>query len=257
MKKILLALAFSLFTHSVLCQTTALNPEVDPLAIQKSLAIWQDYQDHHIMLSMSFTSLDDHAQTISKELFLNKLTSGDYIPVRLITGDNQKNIYQLYKVAPTSDTSIKAYMASLAFNELQNYKMEGKPFPKFNFKDLDGNTISNESMKGKIVVIKCWYIHCAACIKEFPNVNQLADSYKSNTDMLFLSLAEDTPDQLKAFLIKKPLSYAVVPNLKQYMNETLNLNAFPTHFIIDKQGMIVKVLLNYESLEVALKDVLK
>lgn len=257
MKKIFFVVAFSLFTHSVSCQTAALKPEVDPLAIQKSLAIWQDYQDHHIMLSLSFTPLDENAQSISKELFLHKLTSGDYIPLRLITENNQKTTYQLYKVAPTSDTSIKAYMGSLAFNELQNYKMEGQPFPKFNFKDLDGNSISNESMKGKIVVIKCWYIHCAACIKEFPNVNQLAASYKDHTDMLFLSLAEDTSEQLKAFLIKKPLSYAVVPSLKQYMNETLNLNAFPTHFILDKQGTIVKVLLNYESLEVAIKDVLK
>jgi hypothetical protein len=30
----------------------------------------------------------------------------------------------------------------------------------------------------KIVVIKCWYIHCAACIKEFPEVNNLVRKYK-------------------------------------------------------------------------------
>jgi cytochrome oxidase Cu insertion factor (SCO1/SenC/PrrC family) len=40
-------------------------------------------------------------------------------------------------------------------------------YSDFSFKDLNGILITNESMKGKIVVIKCWYIHCAACIKEF------------------------------------------------------------------------------------------
>ncbi|WP_242499337.1 hypothetical protein [Flavobacterium sp. 140616W15] len=49
------------------------------------------------------------------------------------------------------------------------------------------------------------------------------------------------------------MSYSVIPNMKIYMNETLQLNAFPTHFIINKDGLIAKVVNNYESLEVALE----
>jgi thiol-disulfide isomerase/thioredoxin len=82
-------------------------------------------------------------------------------------------------------------MAETAFNEIQNLKKEGK-FPDFSFKDLNGNLITNESMKGKIVVIKCWYIHCAACIKEFPEVNNLVRKYKDRKDIIFISLAEYT-----------------------------------------------------------------
>jgi thiol-disulfide isomerase/thioredoxin len=109
-------------------------------------------------------------------------------------------------------------------------------------------------MKGKIVVIKCWYIHCAACIKEFPEVNNLVRKYKDRKDIIFISLAEDTPEQLKSFLVKKPLSYSVVPNMKDYMNLTLQLNAFP-HFIINKDGSIAKVMSDYKSLVVALAKV--
>ena len=58
---------------------------------------------------------------------------------------------------------------------------------------------------------------------------------------------------LRAFLNKKPLAYSVIPNMKKFMNETLHLNAFPTHFILNKKGQIAKVLLDYEGLEVALK----
>jgi peroxiredoxin len=57
-------------------------------------------------------------------------------------------------------------MAETAFNEIQNLKKEGELFPDFSFKDLNGNLITKK-YEGKIVVIKCWYIHCAACIKEF------------------------------------------------------------------------------------------
>jgi thiol-disulfide isomerase/thioredoxin len=67
-------------------------------------------------------------------------------------------------------------MAETAFNEIQNLK-KVRQIPDFSFKDLNGN-YKYESMKGKIVVIKCWYIHCAACIKEFPEVNNLVRKYK-------------------------------------------------------------------------------
>ena len=105
-------------------------------------------------------------------------------------------------------------------------------------------------MKGKIIVIKCWYIHCAACIKEFPQVNALVSKYKDRKYIVFVSLAEDTPEQLKTFLGRKPLLYSVIPNMKEYMNNALQLNSFPTHFIINKEGIISKVLPNFESLEV-------
>jgi peroxiredoxin len=114
-------------------------------------------------------------------------------------------------------------------------------------------TISNESMKGKIIVIKCWYIHCTPCIREFPQVNRLTEEYKDRKDIVFISLAEDSPEQLKTFLARKPLSYSVIPDMKIYMNESLQLNSFPTHFILNKEGIITKIVNDYESLEVALE----
>lgn len=229
------------------------KPEVDPIQVQQNFMSWNAYQSKNIMLSRDFVALDSNSKTITKDAFLNELTVGNYIPIRL-QSDDSIYYYRLFKIEATSDTSIKATIVQTAFDEYKNFQMEGKPFPKFSFTDLDGNVVSNESMKGKIIVIKCWYIHCPMCIKEFPDVNRLANEYKDRSDILFVSLAEDTPEQLKAFLIKKPLSYLVIPNMKIYMNETLQLNAFPTHFILNKEGVIAKVLPNFESLEVALEQ---
>lgn len=231
-------------------QSNPENPEVDPIQIQKTFTDWSAY-NKKIMLSRDFTALDSQSKEISKEAFLNQLVNGNLIPIRLKSADSLY-YYKLFKILPKSDTSIKATINQEAFDALKNYEMEGKPFPEFSFTDLDGNLVTNESMKGKIIVIKCWYIHCAACIKEFPQVNALVSKYKDRKDMVFISLAEDTPEQLKTFLARKLLLYSVIPNMKVYMNEKLDLNAFPTHFILDKEGVIKKVVSNYESLEVAL-----
>lgn len=242
---------FLIFT-SGFCQNKFGNPEVNPIQIQKIFIDWSAYQSKNIMLSRDFTAIDLQSKEISKKSFLDQLVSANVIPIRLKSADSIY-YYKLFKILLKSDTSIKATINQIAFDALKNYKMEGTSFPDFSFKDLDGNVFSNETMKGKIIVIKCWYIHCAACIKEFPQVNQLVEKYKNRKDILFISLAEDTPEQLKVFLARKPLSYSVIPNMKVYMNETLDLNSFPTHFILNKEGIITKVVNDYGSLEVALE----
>jgi peroxiredoxin len=249
-KAINFIIVFLIFT-SGFAQSNQKAPEVDPIQIQKTYTDWSAYQSKSIMLSRDFVALDSNSKEILKETFLNELTNGNYIPIRLKSEDSVY-YYKLFQIQPNSDTSIKATINQEAFDAYKNFEMEGKPFPKFSFKDLNGNLVTNESMKGKIIVIKCWYIHCAACIKEFPEVNQLVEKYKDRKDIVFVSLAEDNSEQLKTFLARKPLSYSVIPNMKIYMNETLQLNAFPTHFILNKEGMIAKVLPNFESLEVAL-----
>lgn len=252
MKKSIVFLILSLISATIFAQSKFGNPEVDPIQIQNKYSDWWIYQSKNIMLSRDYVALDTDSKEISKETFLNALTNGNYIPIRLKSQDSIY-YYKLFKIQPSSDTSIKATINQEAFDALKNFEMEGKPFPKFSFKDLNGNVVSNESMKGKIIVIKCWYIHCAACIKEFPEVNHLTEKYKDRKDILFVSLAEDNPEQLKTFLARKPLLYSVIPNMKIYMNETLQLNAFPTHFILNKEGLITKVLPNFRSLEVALE----
>ncbi|AXB58448.1 TlpA family protein disulfide reductase [Flavobacterium fluviale] len=249
-KSITIIIAFLIFTSSF-SQTKLGNPEVDPIQIQKSYTEWSVYQNKNIMLSRDFTALDSSSKEISKEAFLNQLANGNFIPIRLKSED-AVYYYKLFKILPKTDTSIKATINQIGFDAYKNYKMEGTAFPKFSFKDLEGNLVSNESMKGKIIVIKCWYIHCTPCIKEFPQVNKLVEEYKDRKDIIFMSLAEDSAEQLKIFLARKPLSYSVIPDMKVYMNEALQLNSFPTHFILNKEGLISKVLPNFESLEVAL-----
>jgi peroxiredoxin len=249
-KAINLILALFIFT-STFAQSNQETPEVDPIQIQNNFSTWSAYQSKNIMLSRDFIAFDSNSKEISKESFLDQLANRNYIPIRL-KSEKSKYYYKLFEIQPNSDTSIKATINQIGFDAYKNFKMEGTQFPKFSFKDLNGNLVTNESMKGKIIVIKCWYIHCTPCIREFPQVNKLADEYKGRKDILFISLAEDSAEKLKAFLAKRPLKYEVIPNMKVYMNEALQLNSFPTHFILNKEGMIAKVLPNFESLEVAL-----
>ena len=256
MKNILLAFFASLVVSYAQNNATFHPSEGNVVEIQSNYNAWKNYFESEVFLSLDFIAVDENNQFISKEKFLEQLTEGTFIPMK-INSEDATITYKLVPIATTSDSSIKASMVEKAFNELSNFKKEGKAFPSFSFTDINGNLITNATMKGKFIVIKCWFIHCAICIKEFPEVNALVEKYKEQNDIEFISLAEDTPEQLKAFLAKKPLRYSVVPNLKEYMNVDLQLNAFPTHFILDKEGTIVKVASNFKSLEMALEAITK
>ena len=134
-------------------------------------------------------------------------------------------------------------------------KMEGKELPAYHFTDLNGRLYDKNSTKGKILVIKCWFIHCGACVKEFPALNTLVDRYKDRNDIQFVSLASDAKPNLVSFFAKKPFKYATVPDMDSYMTKQLAVNAYPMHLLINREGEIVKVTNAIDDLIPSLEEI--
>ncbi len=56
-----------------------------------------------------------------------------------------------------------------------------------------------------------------------------------------MSLALDSKSELDDFLEKTVFKYDVIPNQKEFINKTLNLQIYPTHIIVNKNRSILKV----------------
>lgn len=219
--------------------------DVVPSELEKDYGLWRNYNTENIELSYEFTPIDENDNIIEKEEFLNQLKTGLYIPLQV----KDKHItYKLHKLSETSDKKITRTIKSFSTIAYNYLKKEGEQLPTFHFTDLTGNQYSSESTKGKIMVIKCWFIHCVVCVQEFPELNELYDRYESNGNVLFLSLAFDKEDKLKKFLIKKEFRYPVVAEQKDYMTKKLALKQYPSHIIIDEEGNIVKIVNNVKAL---------
>ena len=113
---------------------------------------------------------------------------------------------------------------------------DNKPFPKFNFKDINGKVYSNESLRGKVVVLNFWFTGCAPCIAELPDVNELRNKYK-NENVVFLSLTFNNENQIKKFLTKRKFEYDHIPNEQSFIDQ-IGLSEYPTHVVIDKAGIV-------------------
>jgi len=233
-------------------KSTNANPQsnkkyhVNPEELLKDFTTWYTYTYYNIRLSQDFAGLNVDSSIIKKGDFLNLLSTGNFVPVKIMVKDNLP-FYKLYRFG-NSNMDIQRTIKQMSLTEIEHSEMEGKELPAYNFTDLNGKTYNKSSTKGKIIILKCWFIHCVACVKEFPELNKLVDEYKNRNDIQFVSLAMDSKEKLTLFLKTKEFKYAVVPEQKKFMIEQMNITSYPTHILIGKDGKIVKVVNSIDEL---------
>ncbi|MEO8171854.1 MAG: TlpA disulfide reductase family protein [Sediminibacterium sp.] len=223
---------------------------VDWTSLSKDFLTWYNYTYTNVPLSQDFIGLDVDSAKIDKPAFLAKLLKDDVVAYKIMISQGIP-VYKLFAIKP--DEAIQTTARQMAETAIAHLKMEGTQIPDFHFTDLDGKEYDKTSTKGKILVLKCWFIRCGACVKEFPDLNKLVDEYKNRNDVLFVSLAIDSKQDLVNFLKTKKFSYTTVPGMSDYMSYQLNVSEYPTHLLIDKNGKILKVVNRIEELVPFLK----
>lgn len=239
MKHFVLVLVYLLMAVS--CQKSEEdNQEVLVQNLESSYEDWWLYFNDSIRLSSDFKAFDAESKKINKRLFLKSLATGKFIPLR-VSSDTSETAYKLHQLGKNPDVNIISTIKNMAEVELTNFEREGKKMQPFSFKDLNGKIYTSENTLGKTVVLKCWFIHCKKCVEEMPELNKMVKQFENRNDILFVSLAFDSEPDLKTFLSKRDFDYAVVANQEDYLRNTLGISIFPTHFIINKKGVITKV----------------
>ncbi len=207
---------------------------------------WSNYNDENIELSYDFTPYDENGNKISKEEFLEKQKTGDYIPVK----DKESELtYRLLKLSGDFDEKIKKGSRSKASTALYYYKQEGREFPNFDAADLNGSKFSSDKSKGKLLIVKCWFVRCVVCVKEFPELNEIYDKYEGNSNIEFLSFAFEKEDELKTFLKKKKFRYPVIPEHRKFITKEIKARQYPLHVVVGKDGKILKMVNNVKALK--------
>jgi peroxiredoxin len=204
--------------------------------MSKDFSLYYNYRYYNIKLSRDFIGLDSSFTAIDKEAFLRLLLTGEFMPVKIDTVPT----YMLFKMPGDTNPEIIRDIKNYAEKTSFYMGMEGRPMPAFNFKDINGNTYNNASFEGKIVVIKCWFISCVACIKEFPELNKLVEQNKPyKDDIVFISFAFDSKERLKSFLSERRFDYLVIPDAEDFISDALLVDTYPTHILLDKKGKVV------------------
>jgi len=108
----------------------------------------------------------------------------------------------------------------------------------FSLIDVKGVSHSLSQYRGKVVIVNFWASWCPPCVHEMPSMSGLKRVFKNRPlEILAINLGEKS-DDINEFLSKHPVDFPVLLDSEQKMPKKWNVFAFPTSYILDKNGVI-------------------
>jgi thiol-disulfide isomerase/thioredoxin len=104
--------------------------------------------------------------------------------------------------------------------------------------DLQGQSLSLSSFRGKYVLLDFWGSWCVPCRKGNPHLKELYSRYKSHGfEIIGIAADNNSPNAWREAIEKDGLPWHHI--LIDKLNTTYNIKTYPTKILIDKDGVII------------------
>ncbi len=115
----------------------------------------------------------------------------------------------------------------------------GQKAPDFTVQLVSGQTVTLQSLRGRIVLINFWATWCTPCRQEMPFFQQLADRYgKKDFQVLAINYQEQS-NVITRFTQQIGLKFDIGLDLKGAINRLYGVNQYPVSYVIGRDGTIL------------------
>src|ERR1019366_6177073 len=114
------------------------------------------------------------------------------------------------------------------------------PAPSWRLMDVDGNVVTSDQFKGRVLVLDFWATWCGPCKSEIPGYVRLQKKYAADGLVIVgVSKDDEGPGRqalVKEFMGRLGINYPIVYSSDEVDAAFGGIDAIPTTFIIDRNG---------------------
>ncbi len=183
----------------------------------------------------------NNIKTLFKNSKVKEVLYYNLLKNTLSTSINETSlIIDKYRAAQTNPKFLEDINAKY---QQWEHLVTGQPAPKFDYKDINGKSVSLESLSGKIVYIDVWATWCGPCLRELPSLEKLQRDHKSNRDIAFVSISIDQDKDAWEKMVKaknmQGIQLFAEGNWASSLVSDYRISGIPRFVIIGKDGKII------------------
>ena len=116
-----------------------------------------------------------------------------------------------------------------------------EPFPHFFAKTMDGERISTETVKGKVVLIDFWATWCPPCKSDEPVVESLLEEFEKDGLVVLAVNMGEPRRKVKKYLETSPRKSKVILAEDTTLAAICQASVYPIYNVIDREGRLAGV----------------
>lgn len=159
-----------------------------------------------------------------------------------------------------SDEIKKGKLWNIAFSDLESIRItEGEKFPELNLKNQFLNPEKLILPKAKYILVYYWFSNCKPCLKSFPYIKDLYNIYnQKGFEIVYISV--DSSNKItnwKKIIFDYGLKGIQLLDENGLEAKKDKITSFPSTFLLNSEGKILKKNISIEELERFLKQNIK
>jgi len=111
--------------------------------------------------------------------------------------------------------------------------------PDFSFTSLEGEHITLDDLRGKVVLLDFWGTWCPPCVESVPELRNLYKRYSKEGTFMILGISSDSDEEeWREFTVKNKMVWPQYRDKDRRIQRAFGIRAYPTYILIDHEGIV-------------------
>jgi peroxiredoxin len=137
-----------------------------------------------------------------------------------------------------AESAMRRIVCSFAMLLVCTVAFADTPAPQFTARTLDGQTFTNSSLRGNVVLLQFWTTWCPVCHQDQAAVDNVQAAF-GGSGLVVIAIDDGEPEALvRRYLQASPRSVPIVATSDRSLAALFGVHSYPHYVVIDRNGNI-------------------